>query len=187
MKLIFAQGNPGSRYAHTRHNVGFLVTDALAQAQNAPWKDAGKFNARVAEYTVNGDKVMLVQPQSFYNDTGLVARQLIDFYKLTPASDVLVIHDDLALPIGTIRIREKGGDAGNNGIKSLNAHIGEDYPRLRIGIWSEQRDLMDDASFVISRFNQDETDRMQTDIIPMACQLANAFINNSLEKTSHVV
>lgn len=185
MKLIFAQGNPGDRYAQTRHNVGFQVVDALAQAQNAPWKDSGKSNARIAEFTVGGEKVMLVQPQSFYNETGLVARQLVDFYKLDPASDVLVIHDDLALPLGTIRIREKGSDAGNNGIKSLNAHIGELYTRIRIGVWSDQRDLMDDASFVLSRFSQDEQATIDKTITPKTLEFVDLFVRDRLEKTSH--
>lgn len=185
MKLIFAQGNPGERYTHTRHNVGFLALQTLADKHSATWKESSKYNARIAEYAVEGEKVLLVQPQSFYNETGLVARQLIDFYKLNPADDVLVVHDDLALPVGTIRIREKGSDAGNNGIKSLNAHIGEQYTRLRIGIWSEQRDLMDDASFVLSRFTQDEQTVVNDTIIPKTLELVDLFVRDRLEKTSH--
>lgn len=187
MKLIFAQGNPGDKYAQTRHNVGFLVVDAVAGANDAAWKDVNKFNARIAELSMDGEKVILVRPQSFYNETGLVARQLIDFYKLDPATDVLVIHDDLALPLGTIRIREKGSDAGNNGIKSLNAHIGEAYQRIRIGIWTEQRDLMDDATFVLSRFSKEQADLLQSAVIPKSLELVDSFIRGTLEKTSHTL
>ncbi len=156
MKLIIAQGNPGAQYAQTRHNVGFLVLDAFAVAHDASWKLDTKIRAELASTTINGEKMLLVKPHSFYNDTGMVVRSLVDFYKLTPARDVLVVHDELALPFGTIRVREKGSDAGNNGIKSINTHLGGDYWRIRVGVWNEQRNLLDDANFVLSRFSSDE-------------------------------
>src|SRR5438445_447838 len=137
MKLIFAQGNPGSQYATTRHNVGFLILDQLAAKAGKEFIKKPKFHADVAELTIAGEKVLLVKPTTFYNETGQSARSLVDFYKLDTMSDVLVVHDDLALPLGTIRTREKGSDAGNNGIKSLNAHLGHDYHRIRIGIYNE--------------------------------------------------
>ena len=156
MKLIVAQGNPGTQYAQTRHNVGFQALDAFAAAHDASWKLDAKAHAELASTTIDGEKVLLVKPQSFYNDTGMVVRALVDFYKLTPARDVLVIHDELALPFGTIRVRERGSDAGNNGIKSINAHLGGDYWRIRVGIWNELRDRMNDADFVLSRFSAEE-------------------------------
>lgn len=106
------------------------------------------------------------------------------FYKLSPATDILVIHDDLALPFGTIRVRKKGSDAGNNGIKSLNAHIGEGYARLRVGIAVEGR-TSDDASFVLGRFNSEEMASLQKDIIPKLQELINSFLKGILEDTSH--
>jgi PTH1 family peptidyl-tRNA hydrolase len=185
MKLIFAQGNPGPRYARTRHNTGIATIEAFAAAHDAQWRDMDKFRARITEVLVDSEKVMLVQPLSFYNETGLTARLLIDYYKLDPASDVLVIHDDLALPFGTLRIRGKGSDAGNNGIKSLNTHIGEQYQRLRVGIWNEQRDLMDDADFVLGTFNKEEHDKLTSDIVPKAVELIETFISDTLQTTSH--
>lgn len=185
MKLIFAQGNPGLRYARTRHNTGIAIVEAFAAAHDAQWRTVDKFKAKIAEVIVDGTKAILVQPLSFYNETGLSARLLSDYYKLDPASDILVIHDDLALPFGTLRIRDKGSDAGNNGIKSLNAHIGEHYQRLRVGIWNEQRDLMDDADFVLGVFSKDEYDKLINDIIPKALQLIEAFANSAIEPTSH--
>ncbi|MEP6710637.1 MAG: aminoacyl-tRNA hydrolase, partial [Candidatus Saccharibacteria bacterium] len=134
MKLIFAQGNPGDQYNTTRHNVGFAILDALAKKFEASFTSKPKFFADIAELNIEGEKILLVKPATFYNETGKSARALVDFYKLAPATDVLVVHDDLALPFGTLRTREKGSDAGNNGIKSLNAHLGPDYARLRIGI-----------------------------------------------------
>jgi len=185
MKIIFAQGNPGAQYARTRHNVGFIVLDALAAKENVPWKTDTKFKAEIASYTASGEKVLLVKPLSFYNETGLVIRSLVDFYKLEPVTEVLVIHDELALPFGTIRVREKGSDAGNNGIKSINAHIGQNYARIRIGIWNELRDKMDDAAFVLSSFTHTEftqlKDMIEAKIIPLIAD----FIADTLEASSH--
>lgn len=184
MKILFAQGNPEARYAGTRHNTGFFVLDAFGEAHDALWKDIDKFKARVAELTINGEKVLLVKPLSFYNDTGLVARSFIDYYKLNPATDFIAIHDDLALPLGTIRIREKGSDAGNNGIKSLNLHLGDAYARVRIGIWSDERDRMNDVDFVLGRFSKDQEKKLQKHIIPHVIDVLDGFIKGNLETTS---
>ena len=146
MKIIVAQCNPGTQYARTRHNVGFIVVDELANAIGISWREQSKFRAYTTEATIFDEKVLFVKPTTFYNETGISARALIDFYKLDPKKDFLVIHDELALPFGAVRTREKGSDAGNNGIKSLNAHLGPDYARIRVGIWNDKRDLMNDRS-----------------------------------------
>ncbi len=185
MKLIFAQGNPGREYARTRHNIGFIVIDSLADQQLASWRTDSKFKAEIADFTYKGEKVLLVKPLSYYNETGQVARAVIDFYKLTPADDVLVIHDELALPFGTIRVRHKGSDAGNNGIKSLNAHLGQDYSRIRLGIWNEQRDVMDDAAFVLSAFTADEYTALARLTKETVTPIIEQFLDGSLEPTSH--
>ncbi len=184
MKLIFAQGNPGSKYAHTRHNTGFIVVDGLAEAGKAAWKLADKFKAEIAEISLGNEKVLLVKPLSFYNQTGQVARAIVDFYKLDPVEDVLVIHDELALPFGTIRVRQKGSDAGNNGIKSLNAHLGPDYARIRVGVWNETRDLMEDSNFVLSNFSQAEQKTLDEGIIPQINTLIETFVKGELEAHS---
>ena len=185
MKLIFAQGNPGRQYERTRHNAGFIALDALADKHSAPWKENAKFNASIAEISLGGEKILLVKPLSFYNDTGLVARGLVDFYKLTPAEDVLVIHDDLALPFGSLRTREKGSDAGNNGIKSLNTHLGPEYSRLRIGIWNELRDQIDDAAFVLSTFTKTEQEQLTKIIEDKIIPIVDDFARGTFEITSH--
>jgi len=185
MKVIFGQGNPGRQYSRTRHNIGWQALDALhAQFGTGEWKKSSRASAEVAEAVINGEKLLLVKPQSFYNETGTVARALLDFYKLDAATDLLVIHDELALPFGTVRIREMGSDAGNNGIKSLNQHIGDAYARLRIGIWSELRDRLDDADFVLSRFSDTEQHTITQSIIPIVVTLAENFANGTLENTS---
>lgn len=185
MKLIFAQGNPGAPYARTRHNVGFMALDVLAAQHNADWKQDTKAKAEIAQFTMADEKILLVKPLSFYNETGQVARAIVDYYKLTPSTDVLVLHDELALPFGTIRVREKGSDAGNNGIKSLNAHLGEAYWRIRIGVWNELRDRMNDADFVLSAFSADEKSALIAQFEGIVVPLVEQFIQGSLENSSH--
>ena len=187
MKLLFAQGNPGPQYTRTRHNTGFITLDTLAEAHGGTWRTQDKFRADIAEISIQGEKLLLVKPRSFYNETGQVARGLVDFYKLEPSEDVLVIHDELALPFGTIRVRQKGSDAGNNGIKSLNAHLGQDYARIRIGIWNERRDLMDDADFVLSAFSQDEAKTLNELVKKKVTPLIEAFVRGNLEPVSHTL
>lgn len=182
MKLIFAQGNPGVQYANTRHNVGFFMVNHLAKKWGITFSEKTKFNALIAEATIEGEKVLLVKPLTFYNDTGQTARKLTNFYKLDPTVDILVIHDELALPFGTIRTRPSGSDAGNNGIKSLNAHIGSDYHRIRIGIYNELRDRQPDADFVLNPFSKDEKDALGA-IYLLTEQFINDFIAGSFAFT----
>ena len=185
MKVIFAQGNPGDKYARTRHNVGAVIIDSFAEAHDATWKVSDKFNARIAETSLHGEKTLLVFPLTYYNETGISARRIIDFYKLESADDFLVIHDDLALPMGTIRTRAKGSDAGNNGIKSLNAHLGDSYHRIRIGIWNEERHHGSDVDFVLGIFSKEEVETLEKTVIPKAHELIDSFIKGSFELTSH--
>lgn len=186
MKIIFAQGNPGTQYQGTRHNVGFFLLDEFAKQQGTAFAVKPKFIADIAELSIEGEKVLLVKPSTFYNETGQSARAITDFYKCDPASDVLVVHDDLALPLGTIRVREKGSDAGNNGIKSLNAHLGQDYHRLRIGIFNDLRNKMDDVDFVLGKFTADEHKIIAEKIAPKVETLILDFIRSQLAATTHV-
>jgi PTH1 family peptidyl-tRNA hydrolase len=187
MNVIFAQGNPEKVHDETRHNVGFAVLDILAGMYGTSFVSRSRFKADVAEIGSGEDRILLVKPATFYNETGVSAHSLVDFYKLNPRENLLVIHDDLALPFGTIRIRRKGSDAGNNGIKSLNAHIGPDYIRIRIGIYNELRDRTDDADFVLSRFTGDERTALRSTIIPKVIELTQAFLAGTLEDTSHAL
>lgn len=184
MKIIFAQGNPDTKYINTRHNTGFLVLDALGEKYGAVWRDIDKYKGRISDVVINGEKVLLVKPLSYYNETGLVARTLVDYYKLDPAKDFLVVHDDLALPLGTIRIRENGSDAGNNGIKSLNSHLGSNYARIRVGIWTADRDRMDDVNFVLGVFPKQEKETLDKAIIPQVVELIEKFTSETLEVSS---
>jgi len=186
MKLILAQGNPGAQYAHTRHNVGFFVIDTFAKGQGIEFTNKPKFHAEIAEGTIHGEKVLLVKPTTYYNETGQAAQALIDFYKLSPAEDLLVICDELALPSGTIRTRNSGGDAGNNGIKSLNAHLGDQYARVRIGIATPHRELVDDADFVLGKFTPDEKNALPA-IYQQTERFVHHFIQNHFAATKVTV
>lgn len=185
MKLIFAPGNPGTEYAKTRHNVGWQILDVLAEREGGSFLPKAKFNAHVAELDIEGERVLLAKPTTYYNETGTSARSLMDFYKLDPILDIMVIHDELALPFGTLRLRHKGSDAGNNGIKSLNSHIGEQYHRLRIGIDDDHREQLGDSDFVLARFSKDEQAKLEADIIPKALEIIDAFIAGHHEATSY--
>lgn len=185
MKIIFALGNPGNQYDGTRHNIGFKVLDTLAEEKKLKWSNKSKFSALIAEVKTAKETVLLAKPSTFYNETGISARQLIDFYNLDAKNDILVIHDDLALPLGTIRTRAKGNDAGNNGIKSLNSHIGLNYHRVRIGIYNDLRDRMDDSDFVLGTFTKAELILINEALIPKVHDLISNYANGHLPVTTH--
>jgi PTH1 family peptidyl-tRNA hydrolase len=132
MKLFVGLGNPGSEYARNRHNVGFMAVDAIAAAHGfGPWR--GKFHGLVADGRLGAEKVLLLKPGTFMNLSGDAVRAALAFYKLEPA-DVVVLHDELDLAAGRVRVKTGGGAAGHNGIRSIDAHIGPDFTRVRLGI-----------------------------------------------------
>ncbi len=155
MRLIVGLGNPGKQYDGTRHNTGFAVVDEIISSQGHSFKDTPNHHCQTAEVMVGDEKVLFIKPSTFYNESGQAVRAVSDFYKIDP-KDVLVIHDELALPFGTIRSRVGGSDAGNNGIKSVSAHIGRDYGRIRVGVWNELRERMEAPEFVLSKFSSTE-------------------------------
>ncbi|MCK8465396.1 aminoacyl-tRNA hydrolase [Aliiroseovarius sp. S1339] len=132
MKIFVGLGNPGPKYAGNRHNVGFMALDRIAEDHGfAPWR--GKFQGAMSEGRLGREKVLLLKPETFMNLSGQSVGEAMRFYKLTPA-DVIVFHDELDLAPGKCRVKQGGGHAGHNGLRSLHAHIGADYTRVRIGI-----------------------------------------------------
>lgn len=175
MKLIFALGNPGTNYRHNRHNSGFMCVDWLAHEWSASFKEASKFKAYVAETSRGGEKILLVKPTTFYNLAGESAAALIRFYKLDP-QDLLVIHDDIDLPFGTLRTRLGGSGGGSNGIASLNQHVGNDYYRIRVGVANDLRAQTDAAAFVLANFSRDEYEHLHEHAWPHIQKLADEFV-----------
>lgn len=154
--LIVGLGNVGKKYDGTRHNIGFTVVDALRVQHELPeWQEKPKFKALISEDFVGGKKVILAKPTTLMNNSGEAVRALKDFYKLKN-TDIIVVHDELDLPFGTIKQKQGGGSAGNNGIKSLISHIGDDFNRVRVGIKNDQLEQIDSADFVLAKFNSEE-------------------------------
>ncbi|NWH07768.1 MAG: aminoacyl-tRNA hydrolase [Alphaproteobacteria bacterium] len=132
MLLLVGLGNPGPSYAGHRHNVGFMVIDAIARAYDfGPWRK--KFHAELAEGTIAGTKVLAMKPQTYMNDSGRAVIEAVQFYKI-PLSSLVVIHDELDLAPGKLKVKAGGGDAGHNGLRSITAALGPGYRRVRIGI-----------------------------------------------------
>src|SRR5438105_5602520 len=133
MKVVVGLGNPGRRYAGTRHNVGYAVVDLLAQSPHAS-RLPSRFQAQVAELREDPQRVLLVKPETFMNLSGRCVRQMVDFYQL-PLADLLVVCDDVNLPLGKLRFRARGTHGGHNGLRDIQAHLGTtEYSRLRIGV-----------------------------------------------------
>ena len=183
MKIIFGLGNPEQRYTGTRHNIGFWALNKLAANLGVSLKQENKFSAYVASAIIGSEKVLLVQPQTYYNDVGQCARAILDFYKLEPA-DFLVIHDDLALPLGTIRTRVGGSSGGNNGLKSIEAHIGVETARLRVGVWVEQHTAADKVAVVLGKLNKAERATLE-DQLPTIEQITRDFVAGNFVVTTH--
>ncbi|HWP79922.1 MAG TPA: aminoacyl-tRNA hydrolase [Candidatus Acidoferrum sp.] len=149
--LIVGLGNPGREYRLTRHNVGFMAVDYLAQTAKADIRKL-KFHALTGNAVIAGVPVLLMMPQTFMNLSGEAVGEAARFYKLPPER-VIVIFDDADLPLGTLRVREKGSSGGHNGIKSIIAHLGsEEFPRVKIGIGPKPHPEMELADFVLQAF-----------------------------------
>jgi PTH1 family peptidyl-tRNA hydrolase len=131
-RIVVGLGNPGTRYAGNRHNIGFMAVQAIARRHDiAPWRR--RFQGVSVEGTVGGERVLLLLPGTYMNESGRAVQEAANFYKLGPA-DIVVFHDELELPPAKLRVKTGGGNAGHNGLRSISAHIGNDYKRVRLGI-----------------------------------------------------
>jgi PTH1 family peptidyl-tRNA hydrolase len=176
MKIVVGLGNPGSRYDGTRHNVGFAVADTLASGPSCG-RFASRFHAQVAELTEAGEKVLLVKPETFMNLSGRCVRQVIDFYHLDPAVDLLVVCDDIALPLGKLRFRARGTHGGHNGLRDIQNHLGGvEYARLRIGVDAPRDDAVD---HVLGRFRPSERPVIE-DAIALAAQAVGVWVRQGV-------
>jgi PTH1 family peptidyl-tRNA hydrolase len=156
VKIVVGLGNPGARYAHTRHNVGFDTADLFAEQQGWSWTGR-RHHAVLAEGIVGSEKVVLAKPQTYMNESGLAVGELVRFYKLD-LSDLLVVCDDLDLPLGKLRVRARGSTGGQHGLESIVRHLGGDtnFPRVRIGIGRPRNGRNENVDFLLSRAGGDE-------------------------------
>lgn len=160
MKMFAGLGNPGAEYAATRHNVGFMLADALAARWNASgWRT--KQDALVSEARLGAEKVLLVKPLTYMNESGRAVGPLLSWYKLAP-EDLIVAHDDMDLPVGTIRLRKKGSAGGHNGMKSILYHVqDENFPRVRIGVGHPVHGREQVIRHVLSPFSGEDAQKIR--------------------------
>jgi PTH1 family peptidyl-tRNA hydrolase len=160
MKMFAGLGNPGAEYAATRHNVGFMLADALAARWNASgWRT--KQDALVSEARLGAEKILLVKPLTYMNESGRAVGPLLSWYKLAP-EDLIVAHDDMDLPVGTIRLRKKGSAGGHNGMKSILYHVQDaNFPRVRIGVGHPVHGREQVIRHVLSPFSGEDAQKIR--------------------------
>ena len=184
MKIFVGLGNPTPEYAATKHNVGFMLADMLADKLSADmWRE--KFNALVAEGFYNGEKILIVKPQTFMNLSGEAVAPIVNFYKLD-VENLTVAHDDMDLPLGTIRLRPKGSGGGHHGVESIIQHLGgeQNFPRVRIGVGRPPQNWSVN-SHVLSPFTQDAADKISAalkELVPAVLCIFSEGINNAMNK-----
>lgn len=154
--LIVGLGNPGSRYANTRHNAGFLLVEALAAKLGASWTENSTMQSRLALARIGETKIWLCQPQTFMNESGVAVRAVRDYYRV-PLEQMLVVVDDADLPLGEIRLRGSGGTGGHHGLESIEKHLGSrQYARQRVGIGRIDQAAREISGHVLGQFGPDE-------------------------------
>lgn len=177
MKLIIGLGNPGEKYTNTRHNAGFLAVDFFLKDKN-PTSCQSKFSAQICELFFGTQKVLFVKPQTFMNNSGMAVKEISDFYKTNPQTDILIIHDEVDLPFGEIRLAENSSAAGHNGVQNIIDQLNtQNFKRLRIGIETRQtRQQLPTETFVLQNFTDEEMKKNQEDIFPKIKTLIENFI-----------
>lgn len=178
--LLVCLGNPGDKYENTRHNVGFMVADEIAERQNKPIQRL-KFKALTNVFSISGEKVLVMKPITYMNLSGEAVRQAADFYKIPPER-ILVISDDTALPVGRLRIRQKGSAGGHNGLKNIIQHLGTDqFPRLRVGVGEKPHPDYDLADWVLGKF-QGEDKKTIDHAVKRAADAVECIIAEGLDR-----
>jgi PTH1 family peptidyl-tRNA hydrolase len=156
LRIIAGLGNPGPEHQVTRHNAGFWFVDLLARRHNGEFRDYRKYSGETARINIAGQDILLLKPTTYMNRSGLSLRQLSDFFKIQP-SEILVAHDELDIPVGSVRLKHGGGHGGHNGLRDTIAHLGDEFWRLRLGIGhpGKKSDVID---YVLTRASRAEED-----------------------------
>ncbi len=182
--LVVGLGNPGKQYQHTRHNAGFLCMDALAEAKGIKI-DRSKYQSLVTEAMVGGKRVLLMKPQTLMNASGLAVAEAAKFYKI-PAENIIVICDDINLPVGAVRVRGKGSDGGQRGLRSIINMMGCDtMPRIRVGVGAKPNPDYDLADWVLSTFAPSELDKIRG-LYPVVAEGIEWLVKGDIDRAMQV-
>lgn len=178
--IIVGLGNPGKEYAHTRHNAGFIAIDKLAEKYNCSITKI-KYKALIADCTIAGKRALLMKPQTFMNLSGEAVTQAMSFYKIPP-ENVIVMFDDISLAVGKLRIRRKGSDGGQKGMRSIIELSGsQNFPRVKIGIGEKPNSKWQLADWVLSRFTSEELKTLD-EVTERACGAVEAILSGNIDK-----
>ncbi len=181
-QLIVGLGNPGSKYDGTRHNIGFVVLDELARSWQIPLAETKKFQGQFGEGSIAGRKLRLLKPTTYMNNSGQSIRAVLDWYKIS-AAGVLVIYDDMDLPVGRLRMRLSGSAGGQNGMKSAISHLGtQNFPRLRVGIGSKNQDAI---AHVLGSFAPAEK-ALITEVTQLSVSAIEVSLREGVEKAMNL-
>ncbi len=184
MKFIVGLGNPGSKYNHTRHNVGFDVLDRIARQLAAGEPATSKFDGVVIETIHDSEKVLLIKPQKFMNRSGQTVKQAISFYKADPSTDLLILVDDIHLPCGTIRLKSTGTDGGHNGLTDITNHLGDgNWSRLRIGV--DEPKLIPQSDYVLGKFTPEQQEAVEP-ALSHAVNAAITWIHSGIDEAMNL-
>lgn len=179
MKLIVGLGNPGVQYERTRHNAGFMALDELARRHAGGAIPKSRFSAVTVEASIGAEKVVLMKPTTFMNLSGRSVGEAVRFFKLEPASDLVVIVDEIALPVGHVRVRDSGGTGGHNGLADIDRALGgAPYPRIRVGVGAVPEGWIK-ADWVLSRFADEELATVRSSVVE-AAQAAECVVKEGL-------
>lgn len=182
--IIVGLGNPGAKYEITRHNAGFLWADLFAESLDTEIKRL-KYHALTAEVNIDGHRCLLMKPQTFMNNSGEAVSEAAKFYKI-PLEKIIVVFDDISLPIGKLRVRRKGSAGGHNGIKSLIAHLGsENFPRVKIGVGAKPHPDYDLGDWVLTSFKKEDFPALKEAMVK-ACDAVKLIVNGSTDKAMNL-
>lgn len=158
MKLIVGLGNPETKYEKTRHNIGFEIVDYL-QKKLMVSSGKEKFQGILSEKNIAGEKILFLKPQTYMNLSGNSVIEVVNFYKINPKKDMIIVYDDMDLELGNLRIKEKGSSGGHNGIKSIISHLGDEFLRVKCGIGKAKGE--NTINFVLGKFTKDEEENVE--------------------------
>ena len=182
--IVVGLGNPGRKYTLTRHNSGFLCVDMLSEKLNFR-VDKLKFKSLIADTTINGHRCIVMKPQTYMNNSGEAVRECASFYKIPPER-IIVISDDTSLDIGKMRIKRKGSDGGQKGLRSIIYHMNSDnFPRVKIGVGKKPQPDYDMADWVLSEFKKDEQKVLEP-VLENACKALELMLDNQIDKAMNL-